>query len=121
VKGQGDIVARQSSKLPEIYCDLNARMTESGYSLQRGGSVDDLAKIGLTLESAMGRRFTFYMDDGDDEGKPDDIMWDGIVVYDAQWGYLGEYEGATFITAQISLTMVCRTRLPGHSTKQQGE
>jgi hypothetical protein len=87
---------RTSAKLPEIYCDLNARMTDRGYSLERRGSVDDLAKLGLTLETAVGRRFTFYMDDGDDEGKPDDIMWEGVVVRDAQWGYLGQYEGGGF-------------------------
>jgi len=71
-------------------------MTDRGYSLERRGSVDDLAKLGLTLETAVGRRFTFYMDDGDDEGKPDDIMWEGVVVRDAQWGFLGQYEGGGF-------------------------
>jgi hypothetical protein len=53
---------------PEIYCDLNAQMIEQGYSLERFGSVRDLKKLGLTLETAVGMRFTFFMDDGDEEG-----------------------------------------------------
>jgi len=38
------------SGLQEIYCDLNARLTENEYSLERQGSIGDLAKLGLTLE-----------------------------------------------------------------------
>lgn len=72
---------------PEIYCDLNARMTEHGYLLTTG-SVEDLTKLGLTLESAMGRRFTFVQDDADKNGKPDDIMFNGIVIRDEKFGYL---------------------------------
>jgi hypothetical protein len=32
-------------------------------------------------------RFTFFIDDGDDEGTPDDIMFNGVVVHDPKWGY----------------------------------
>jgi hypothetical protein len=73
---------------PEVYCDLNARMIERGYSLERQGSVHDLDALGLTLESAVGMRFTFVMDDADDDGNPDDIMFNGVVVHDAKWGFL---------------------------------
>lgn len=62
---------RQRSGLREIYCDLNARMTERGYSLEHRGSIVDLEKLGLTLRTAMGKRFTFYMDDGDAQGRPE--------------------------------------------------
>jgi len=75
-------------QLPEVYCDLNARMTEQGYSLERRGSVDDLAKMGFTLASAVGSRLLFYMDDADDDGTPNDIMFRGVVVHDPQYGYL---------------------------------
>ena len=68
-------------------------MTERGYSLERHGSVRDLEKLGLTLETAVGRRFTFVMDDADDAGNPDDIMFDGVVVVDPQYGVLGERDG----------------------------
>ena len=79
---------RERHPYPEIYCDLNATTIERGYSLERHGSVEDLKKLGLTLESAVGRRFTFYMDDGNERGEPDDIMFNGVVVKDPEWGYL---------------------------------
>jgi hypothetical protein len=79
---------RNRHPFPEIYCDLNARMTERGYSLERNGSVADLARLGLTLETAVGKRFTFVMDDADENGVPDDIMFNGVIVHDPQWGYL---------------------------------
>jgi hypothetical protein len=75
---------------PEIYCDLNARMTEHGYSLELGGSIDDLAKLGLTLQSAVGHRFVFFSDDADDAGRPDDIMFNGVVIHDDTCGYLAQ-------------------------------
>jgi hypothetical protein len=50
---------RQPHPHPEIYCDLNAAMIDRGYSLERRGSVDDLARLGLTLADAVGMRFTF--------------------------------------------------------------
>jgi len=74
--------------LREIYCDLSARLTENGYSLERQGSIRDLAKLGLTLESAVGQRFRFVSDDEDLERNTDDIMFDGVVVRDAQYGVL---------------------------------
>jgi len=79
---------RYPHPFPEIYCDLNAGMIERGYSLERRGSVEDLAKLGLTLEKAVGMRFTFVGDDADEHGNPDDIMFNGIVIRDPQWGYL---------------------------------
>jgi hypothetical protein len=66
---------------PEIYCDLNAEMIERGYSLERRGSVDDLAKLGLTLAQAVGMRFTFVMDDADEHGNPDDILFNGGISH----------------------------------------
>ena len=73
---------------PEVYCDLNAAMTVRGYSLERKGSVDDLETLGLTLKDAKGCRFTFYMDDADEDGRPDDVMFNGVVAFDEQFGYL---------------------------------
>jgi hypothetical protein len=80
-------MAKRPKHLPEIYCDLNARMTERGYLFTRG-SVEDLTKLGLTLESAVGKRFTFVGDDAAKDGKPDDIMFNGIVIRDEKYGYL---------------------------------
>lgn len=72
---------RQPHPFPEIYFDGNARMTERGYALVRG-SLEDLAKLGLSPANAVGMRFTFVMHDDDD------LMFNGIVVHDPKWGYL---------------------------------
>jgi len=50
--------------------------------------VDDLSKLGLSLSAAVGMRFTFVGGDDGVEGKPDDIMFNGVVVQDSTWGYL---------------------------------
>ena len=63
-------------------------MTDHGFSLERRGSVDDLARIGLDLKSAVGQQFLFLMDDADDDGNPDEIMFVGTVQHDDEWGYL---------------------------------
>ncbi|MBN9267159.1 MAG: hypothetical protein J0I75_21805 [Hyphomicrobium sp.] len=52
--------------------------------------------IGLTLESAVGRRFVFVSDDADKQGNPDDIMCNGTVVRDAQFGFLLEIDDGGF-------------------------
>lgn len=75
--------------LPEISVDLNAHFTESGYSLQTRGAIDDFARLGLTLERAVGQRFLFNGGaDTTEEGQPAEIVFDGIVVKDPVWGYL---------------------------------
>lgn len=63
-------------------------MTDRGYSLERNGSISDLSNLGLTLETAVGKRFTFFMDDGDENGNPDDIMFNGVIAHDPESGYL---------------------------------
>ena len=73
-------------KNQEIYCDLNSMMTDKDYRLVTG-SMRDLEKTGLTLEQAKGKKFTFYMDDADDDGTPNDIMFDGTIVSSAEYKY----------------------------------
>ena len=63
-------------KNQEIYCDLNAMMTDKDYRLVTG-SMRDLEKTGLTLEQAKGKKFTFYMDDADDDG---DESWESKII-----------------------------------------
>lgn len=93
---------RHRHPYPEIYCDFNARMTESGYALDRSGSIEDLRKLGLDLKSAVGRRFTFFMDDADERGRPDDIMFNGVVIHDETYGYLAqEDEDGVYWRSQI--------------------
>jgi len=78
---------RKAHPFPEVYFDGNARMLERGYSLVRG-SVEDLARLGLSPANAVGMRFTFVMHDTDEHGNSDDIMFNGIVIHDPKWGFL---------------------------------
>jgi hypothetical protein len=80
---------RARSPDPEIWCDFNGRMTERGY-LPTSGTIQDLAALGLTLETALGQRFVFVSGDADEHGNPDDIMCNGTIVRDAHFGILLE-------------------------------
>ncbi len=86
---------RAKSTDPEIWCDFNGRMTERGY-LPTSGTIRDLATLGLTLEEAVGRRFVLVSGDGDEQGNPDDIMCNGVVVRDAHFGILLEADDNGF-------------------------
>jgi hypothetical protein len=86
---------RTSSSDPEIWCDFNGRMTERGY-LPTNGTIRDLAVLGLTLEDAVGRRFVFVSDDGDEHANPDDIMCNGTIVRDPHFGILLEVDELKF-------------------------
>ena len=77
-------------ELKEIYCDLNAQMTEKGYSLERRGSLKDLESFGLSFEESVGKKFRFFMDDTDDDGSPNDIMFEGVVIFSQEHGFLAE-------------------------------
>ena len=89
------MTTRMKSPDPEIFCDFNAQMTERGY-LPTSGTLADLAALGLTLQTAIGRRFVFVSDDADENGKPDDIMHDGVVVADERFGSLLEIDNTAF-------------------------
>lgn len=73
---------------PEIYCDFNTRLTEHGYSVQTIGSRQDLERLGLTLEQAVGKRFVLVQEDANENGERDDMMINGIIAKDEAWGYL---------------------------------
>jgi hypothetical protein len=77
-----------SKQLPEIFCDLNAGARANSYRLTNG-SFADLKKLGLTPEQAIGMQFSFNGGaDTDENGQAADIMFDGTIVKDAEWGYL---------------------------------
>jgi hypothetical protein len=83
--------------------ETHARMIERGYSLERTGSIEALRKLGLDLAAAAGRRFTFCMDDADEHGRPDDIMFNGVVIHDTKYGYLAQADDdGVYWRSQIS-------------------
>jgi hypothetical protein len=69
--------------LPEIFIDLNAAMPD-GYRLTNG-SIADLAALGLEPSQAVGKRFRFVAADEDEEGRPGDFYFDGVIVEDARY------------------------------------
>ena len=87
-------VEMSQQNTPEIFCDLNAQMTENGYLLTRG-SVDDLSKCGLTLESAIGKEFLFCdpSADRDKAGVIQDICFTGYVERNQEFGFLAIQTG----------------------------
>jgi len=71
---------------PHIFCDLSPDRTERGFSLEKTRSIEDLAKIGLTLESAVGLKFVF----GDGN-----LKFTGVVIHDPELGFLATNEMPT--------------------------
>ena len=94
-KLSGSVPMRVKSSYPEIFCDFNGRMTARGY-LPTSGTIRDLAALSLTLESAVDRQFVFVSDDADEQGNPDDIMHNGTLVRDMQFGVLLETDDTGF-------------------------
>lgn len=90
-----------NKKLQEIYCDFNGFFIRKGtkgqcYSLEGKGSIKDFEKAGLTRKQAVGKKFTFYQPDSDNDGTPNDVMFDGIVVYSKEHGYFAEPIGEVY-------------------------
>ena len=48
--------------------------------INQKGTIDDICKLGINLKD--GLMLHFYCDDGDDQGKRDDLIFEGRVYYD---------------------------------------
>jgi hypothetical protein len=72
-----------------IYADLmksgGSRGSARGVILTCRGTHEDLHKHDIQFEE--GKTYSFWMDDGDDEGKSDPLYFDGIVEYDHKAGH----------------------------------
>jgi len=66
---------------PRIYADFQNLDDANRLKLTCRGTLQDLQRFGVQLRDGM--RFTFYTDDADDEGRPDPMLIDGIVQFDA--------------------------------------
>lgn len=60
------------------------------------GTFRDLAALGLTIEEAVGRTFVFVMGDADEHGNPDDLMCNGSIIRESQFGILLEMDAEGF-------------------------
>ncbi len=69
---------------PRIYADFQNTDDENRLRLTCAGTRDDLRRLGLEL--ARGLVLTFYSDDADDQGRPDELRAEGMVDYDEDQG-----------------------------------
>ena len=68
--------------VPRIYGDFHDLDDENRIRLNKLGTIQDLARLGIQLVDGMAA--TFYMDDADDAGNSDDIMVDGTAHYSSR-------------------------------------
>ena len=64
---------------PKVYADFQNLDDENRLRLTCAGTWEDLEQQHIHLQP--GSVLTFYMDDADDEGRPDELLADGTVRY----------------------------------------
>lgn len=64
---------------PKIYADFHNADTNGRLRLNCVGSMEDLARQGITLHDGM--TLTLYSDDLDAKGQPDELLVDGVVSF----------------------------------------
>lgn len=65
---------------PRVYADFQNLDDANRLRLTCDGTLQDLARQGIRLRE--GLALTFYTDDADDEGRPDELRAEGLVQYD---------------------------------------
>jgi hypothetical protein len=65
--------------IPKVYADFHNADAQGRLRLNCAGTIDDLARQGITLRDGMS--LTFYADDLNAEGQPDELLVDGIVSF----------------------------------------
>jgi hypothetical protein len=66
---------------PRVYADFHNLDDNNRLRLTCAGTIDDLSRQGIELHEGM--RLTFYMDDANDAGEPDDVQVEGVTEYDS--------------------------------------
>ena len=64
---------------PRVYTDFQNLDDFNRLRLTCGGTVQDLERLGIPLRA--GLVLTFYTDDEDNDGRPDDLLAEGVVHY----------------------------------------
>ena len=75
---------------PKVYADLHNLDEFNRLRLICAGTIDDLNRQGIELCERLA--LTFYMDDADDHGGPDELRWEGVAHYaesERVWGRFG--------------------------------
>jgi len=65
--------------LPKIYADFQNLDDSNRLRLTCAGTLQDLQRQGIQLQE--GQVLTFYSDDADDQGRPDELRVEGLVHY----------------------------------------
>ena len=65
---------------PKVYADFQNLDDHNRLRLTCAGTLQDLTREGVQLRE--GLALTFYTDDADDQGQPDELRVDGVVHYD---------------------------------------
>src|SRR2546425_7708920 len=65
---------------PKVYADFQNLDDANRLRLTCAGTLQDLARQGIQLQE--GLVLTFYSDDADDQGQPDELRAEGVVHYD---------------------------------------
>src|SRR5712691_8872488 len=66
---------------PRVYADFQNLDDANRLRLTCAGTLQDLQRQGVQLQE--GLILTFYSDDADDQGQPDELRAEGVVYYDA--------------------------------------
>lgn len=66
--------------IPRVYADFQNLDDANRLRLTCAGTLQDLERQGLQLQE--GLVLTFYSDDADDQGHPDELRVEGVVHYD---------------------------------------
>jgi hypothetical protein len=66
--------------LPRVYADFQNIDDANRLRLTCAGTLQDLARQGIQLHE--GLVLTFYSDDADEHGQPDELRVEGVVHYD---------------------------------------
>jgi hypothetical protein len=69
---------------PRVYADFQNLDDVNRLKLTCQGTLADLERQGIELRE--GLMLTFYTDDADDEGKPDELRAEGVVGYNEDEG-----------------------------------
>ena len=67
---------------PKIYADFQNLDDANRLRLTCAGTLQDLERQGVHLQE--GLVLTFYTDDADDQGQPDELRAEGVVHYDVE-------------------------------------
>ena len=89
---------------PKIYADFHNLDDSNRLRLTCAGTKEDLERQGIELRE--GLVLTFYMDEADDRGDPDELRTEGVVHYD---------ESESTWVASVDWSAVCRAsdEMPG--------